>query len=185
MAGTQKRRSSTKQSSTTRNGKDESDEDMRNPFSPTDTSDTNDESDVSEYGKKGKKRPIKKKKTKRKSAMAKPPRAPSPPGMSDLEYDRDSGSPELGDCIEVKKPIYTPEKAVSGTNRLTLQTRGDGVTQRSSGTPNAVQIHLNAGATAGGTTINLDLSDLVLRKRTFEEIGSTSLPTPDSNTHQQ
>ena len=180
MAGPQKRRSSTKQSSNQENIKDEPDIDLRNPFAPVDTSDTNDESEVSEYGKKGRKRPIKNNKTKRKSARAKPARAPSPPMMSDVEYGRDHGSPELGDCIEVKKPT-TPKQAVSEAKRLTLQTHGQGFASTSSGTPSVVQIHLNAGASAGGTTINLNLSDLVLGKRTFGEIGAASLPTPDGS----
>jgi hypothetical protein len=180
MAGTHKRRSSTKQSSAQQDVKDESDVDMNNPFAPTNTSDTSDESDVSEYGKKGKKRAIKKK-PKRKSIMAKTARVPSPPGMSDIEYDRDPRSPEFGDYIEVRKLVSTPRKAVSEVNQLVLQTLGKGTNPFSSGTPSVVQIHLNAGAATGGTTINLDLSDLVLGKRTFDEIGSTSLPTPDGS----
>jgi hypothetical protein len=180
MAGSHKRRSSIKQSSTQQDVKVESDVDMSNPFAPTNTSDISDESDVSEYGKKGKKRAIKKK-PKRKSIMTRPARVPSPPGMSDIEYDRDTRSLELGDYIEVGKPVFTPRKAVSGVNQLALQTLGKGINPMSSGNPSVVQIHLSAGAAAGGTTINLDLSDLVLGKRPFNEIGSASLPTPDGS----
>jgi hypothetical protein len=181
MAGTHKRRSSTKQSTTRQDIEDESDVEMRNPFDPNNTSDTSDESDVSEYGKRGKKRAMKKK-PKRKSTIVKTVRAPSPPEMSDIEYDKDPGFLELGDCIEVRKPISTPKKSVSGANELTLQTHGASVIPMTSGIPNVVQIHLNTGAVAGGTIINLDIADLVLGKRAFDEIGLASLPTPDGST---
>src|SRR5947207_15784363 len=48
--------------------------------------------------------------------------------------------------------------------------------------PNVVQVHLSAGALAGGTTINLDITGLVLGKRAFDQIGSDSLPTPSGST---
>jgi hypothetical protein len=62
-----------------------------------------------------------------------------------------------------------------------VHSRGKGVISVSSDIPGIVQVHVNAGAAAGGTTINLDLSDLVLGKRTFDEIGPASLPTPDGS----
>ena len=158
---------------------EESDRDVQEPFTPTDTSDTSDESEVSEYSPTEKrKKHMKKKRPKRKRTVVKLRRAPSLPEMSDIEYDSDSGSPELGDYIEARKPISTPKQEVSGINQLALQ---NSRTEVSAKTPNVVQIHLNAGAAAGGTTINLDLSDLVLGKRSFDEIGLTCLPTPDGS----
>ena len=173
------RRSSTKQSFTKQNFKDESDEDILNPFDPVDTSDTDDESEVSEYGKKRRNKPTQKRKPKHRVTRAKPKPTRAPPAMSDIEYDQDSSSSEFGDSIEVRKPMSTPNKAMPRTGRLFVQTRpSEDTIAMSSGTPSVVQIHLNAGAAAGGTTINLDLADLVLGKRGFDEIGSTSLPTP-------
>ena len=180
MAALQKRRRSTRQSSNRQNLKDEYDSDLRNPFAPTDNSDTNDESEVSEYGKKGKKRRIKKRKATRKIAWAKALRGPNPPVMSDIEYDMDAGSPELQDCIEVRKPA-TPTIALSRANRRALETVARGVPMGRPEEPNVVQLHLNAGAAAGGTTINIDLCDLVLGKRSYNGIGSASLPTPDGS----
>ena len=173
------RRSSMKQSSTQQNFKDESDEDILNPFDPTDTSDTDNESEVSEYGKKGRKKPTQKKKLKRRVTRAKPKPAPAPPAMSDIEYDQDSSSSEFGDSIEVRKPMSTPNKTMPRTSQLFVQTRpSEDTIALSSGPPSVVQIHLNTGAAAGGTTINLDLADLVVGKRGFDEIGSKSLLTP-------
>jgi hypothetical protein len=176
MGGTRKRHSSTKQEFT-HEVENDSDADLSNPFTPTEVSDTTDESDVSEYGKGRKKRLVKKKKPKCMSTMTNVTRAPDPPTMSDIEYDRDRSSPELGACTEVRRPI-TPKKGVSRASRLAVNSRGKGATSVSSGTPGIVQIHVTAAAAAGGTTINLDLSDIVLGKRTFDEIGSASLPTP-------
>jgi hypothetical protein len=174
MGSTRKRYSSTKQEFTHEVGND-SDADLGNPFNPTEVSDTTDESDVSEYGKR-KKRLVKKKKPKRMSTMMNVTRAPDLPTMSDIEYDRDRSSPELGACTEVKRPI-TPKKRVSRASRLAVDSRGKSATSVGSGTPGIVQIHVTAAAAAGSTTINLDLSDIVLGKRTFDEIGSASLPT--------
>ena len=182
MAGSQRRRCSTKQSVAQQSFKDESDDDdMRDPFGPDDTSDTDDESDVSEWGKKRSKKATLKVKPKRKSIMTKPQRPIAPPAMSDVEYDEDPDSPELGGFTEVRKPVSTPKKVMPGANRLAVQTRSNDGTAMSSAAPSVVQIHLNAGAGAGGTTINLDLSDLVLGKRGFDEIGTASLPTPDGS----
>ncbi len=102
------------------------------------SSDSSDESDVSEYGNK-KKRTSRTKKSRK--GMRKRERTPTPPAMSDIEYDKDSrsGSPELGDCIEVGRPIHS---------------------QKSTTTPNVVQIHLDAGAVVGAV-INLNLSDIL------------------------
>jgi hypothetical protein len=179
MGGTQKRYSSTKQEFTheVKNGYDA---DLGNPFTLTEASDTTDESDVSEYGKGRKKRLAKKKKPKCTSAMTNVTRAPDPPTMSDIEYDRDRSSPELGACTKVKGSL-PPKKGVSRASRLAVGSCGKGATSVSSGTPGIVQIHVTAAAVAGGTTINLDLSDIVLGKRTFDEIGSASLPTPSGS----
>ena len=176
MGGTRKRHSSTKQEFT-HEVKNDSDADLSNPFTPTEVSDTTDESDVSEYGKGRKKRLVKKKKPKRMSTTTNVKRAPDLPTMSDIEYDGDRSSPELGACTKVRRPI-TPKKGVSRASRLAVDSRGKGATSVSSGTPGIVQIHVTAAAAAGGTTINLDLSDIVLGKRTSDEIGSASLPTP-------
>jgi hypothetical protein len=177
MRGTPKRRSLTKQKFT--QVKNDSNTDLGNSFNPIEASDTTDESDVSEYGK-GRKKRLVKKKPKRASIMTNVIRTPDLPTMSDIEYDRDWSSPELGDSTKARKPI-TPKEGVSRASRLAVQSCDKGVTSVSSGTPGIVQIHVNAGAAAGGATINLDLSDLVLGKRTFDEIDSASLPTPDGS----
>jgi hypothetical protein len=179
MGGAQKRHSSTKQEFTYE-VKNDYDADLENPFTPTEVSDTTDESDVSEYGKGRKKRLVKKKKPKRTSPVTNVTRAPDLPTMSDIEYDRGRSSPELEACTEVRRSI-TPKKGVSRASRLAVDSRGIGGTSVSSGTPGIVQIHVTAVAAAGGTTINLDLSDIVLGKRTFDEIGSASLPTPSGS----
>jgi hypothetical protein len=178
MRGTQKRRSSTKQKFT-QEAKNDSDTDLGNFFNPIEANDTTDESDVSEYGK-GRKKRLVKKKPKRTSIMTNVTRTPDLPTMSDIEYDRDWSSPELGACAEARRPI-TPKEGVSRASRLGVHNRDKGVISVGSGIPGIVQIHVNAGAAAGGTTINLDLSDLVLGKRTFDEIDSASLPTPDGS----
>ena len=178
MRGTPKHRSSTKQKST-QEVKNDPDTDLGNSFNSIEASDTADESDVSEYGK-GRKKRLVKKKPKHTNIMTDVTRTPDLPTMSDIEYDRDWSSPELGACAKARRPI-TPKEGVSRASRLTVQSRDKGVTSVSSGIPGIVQIHVNAGAAAGGTTINLDLSDLVLGKRTFDEIGSASLPTPDGS----
>jgi hypothetical protein len=177
MRGTPKHRSSTKQKFT--QVKNDSDTDLGNSFNPMETNDTTDESDVSEYGKGRKKRRVKRK-PKRTSIMTNVTHSPDLPTMSDMEYDRDWSSPELGACAKARRP-NTPKEGVSTANRLAVQSRDKGVTSVSSNIPGIVQIHVNAEAAAGGTTINLDLSDLVLGKRTFDEIGSASLPTPDGS----
>jgi hypothetical protein len=177
MRSTQKRRSSTKQK-LTQEVKNDSDTDLGNSFNPTEASDTTDESDVSEYGKERKKGLVRKK-PKRTGTATNVTRTPDPPTMSDIEYDTDLSSPELGACTKARRPI-TPE-GVSRASRLAVHGSDKGVISVSSGIPGNVQIHVNAGAAAGGTTINLDLSDLVLGKRTFDEIGSASLPTPDGS----
>ena len=172
--------SGTRKQEFTHEVKNDSDADLGDPFSPTEVSDTTDESEVSEYGKGRKKRLVKKKKPKRMSTMTNVTRTPDLPTLSDIEYDRDRSSPELGACIEVRRPI-TPKKGVSRARRLAVDSRGKGATSVSSGTPGVVQIHVTAGVAAGGTTINLDLSDIILGKRTFHEIGSASLPTPSGS----
>jgi len=149
MASSQRRRDSTKPSSTSRHIKDESDFDMRNPFTPTDSIATSDESEVSEYGKKGKRNLSKKKKTKRKSTRTKPQHVPAAPVMSDFEYDRDDSSPEFGSYTEVGRSQSTRKKAMSGASANLVQTHGKNVTPMRSGTPSVVQIHLNTGAAAG------------------------------------
>lgn len=187
MAGTQSRRSSAKKVPMPQDPADHTDLEARKPFDPHNTTDTSDESGVSDYGKRRRKPAIKQKTKKkkqpiRKSNRAKLVRARRLPEMSDIEYDRCSASPELGECIEVRKPIFTPKKPTLGSNQLTLQTHGAGITPVAAGMPSIVQIHLDAGAAAGGTTINLDISHLVLGKRAFDEIGLDSLPTPDGST---
>jgi hypothetical protein len=102
--------------------------------------------------------------------------------MSDIEFHRGSHSAESGGCGKAKKPVSTPRKSVLETNRLALHAPGAGLRPMTSEFPNVVQVHLSAGALAGGTTINLDISDLVLGKRVFDEIGSDSLPTPNDST---
>jgi hypothetical protein len=176
MRGTPKHRSSTKQKFT--QVKNDSDTDLGNSFNPIEANDTTDESDVSEYGKERKKRRAKKK-PKRTSITTNVTRSPDLPTMSDMEYNRDWSSPELGACAKARRP-NTPKEGVSTASRLAVQSRDKGITSVNSSIPGIVQIHVNAGA-AAGTTINLDLSDLVLGKRAFDEIGSASLPTPDGS----
>jgi hypothetical protein len=176
MGGTRKRHSSTKQEFT-HEVKNDSDADLDNPFTPTEVSDTTDESDVSEYRKGRKERLVKKKRPKRTSTPTNVTHAADLPTMSDKEYDMDRSSPELGAYTEVRRSI-TPKKRVSRASRLVADSRGKGATSVGSGIPGIVQIHVTAAAAAGGMTINLNLSDIVLGKRTFDEIGSASLPTP-------
>jgi hypothetical protein len=178
MRGTQKRRSSMKQKFT-QEAKNDSDTDLGNHFSPAEASDATNESDVSEYGKGRKKRPVKKK-AQRTSTMTNVAQSPDPPTMSDVEYDRDWSSPEPGACNEARRPV-TPKEGVLRAGRFAVYSHDKGVISVSSGIPSIVQIHVNTEAAAGGTTINLDLSDLVLGKRTWDEIASASLPTPDGS----
>jgi hypothetical protein len=191
MAASQNRRSSKKKPSPPPDVEDESGFETSDAFDPSNNGETSDESDVSEYGRTGTKRATKKatkratkraiKKPKPQSTMARPRRTPSPPEMSDMEFQKDSDSAASGGCIEVRKPVCTPHRSVPGANRLASHTHGAGVTPMTSVVPNMVQVHLGAGALAGGSTINLDISKLVLGKRAFDEIGWASLPTPDGS----
>jgi hypothetical protein len=183
MAATQNRRSSKKKPSPPPDVEDESGFETSDAFDPSNNGETSDESDVSEYGRTGTKRATKRaiKKPNPQSTMARPRRTPSPPEMSDIEFQKDSDSAASGGCIEVRKPVSTPQRSVPGANRLASHPHGAGVTPVTSVLPNMVQVHLSAGALAGGTTINLDISKLVLGKRAFDEIGWASLPTPDGS----
>src|SRR5947209_3826047 len=109
MRGIPKRRSSTKHKFT-QEVKNDPDTDLGKSFNPMEASDTIDKSDVSEYGQGRKKRPVKKK-PKGTSIMTNATRTPDLPTMSDIEYDRDWSSPELGACIKARRPI-TPKEGV-------------------------------------------------------------------------
>lgn len=149
---------------------------------------SNFESDTSEYGKsrRGKRKSTQIKKGARKSTLKQARHATSPPDMSDIEYDKDSrsGSPQIGDTIEVKQPIVRP-RSLDFFNNQYLQNHSDVIRGSSASdvsVPHVVQLHLDAGAAHGGTTINLDLSKLLLGKRAFDDGGARTLRTSDSIT---
>ena len=152
---------------------------MEGDFEEAFDGDSSDESDVSEYGKR---RAVKSRKATRRLTARKPGPAPNLPEMSDAEYNGESreGSPELGDTIILRGASSTPNVRMPFTKQKHMaavqNNQGSG-----SPAPNIVQIHLNSGAEHGGTTINLDVSNLVLGKRKFDEMAAEPLLTPDGS----
>lgn len=109
-----------------------------------------------EIGKKGK-RPSKRLTVLRQSATD----APEADPMSDIEYD---SAPEMGSggsWLQARTPPKTASMEDNHTEVSGTTATSAGVTRLGQSTPQILQIHVNAGAQNGGSTVNLDLLSLL------------------------